>query len=204
MAGPAVWRIIAGVQARGEQMNRIRVAPLSFIKALVVSGSVVGGVALAAEAEPVSRPSPQAALETLLQSSAGQTPSAAAGSGAAATSPASPSAATASGRPQVAVQRGQSLDALIRQHLASSPLRVEVLRDLIHQLNPQAFAPGGGHRLLAGARLQLPTLDDQARHAFGKTAPRSLASREDVGETTAGAWGNGAAAAARRGWVRFP
>jgi Tfp pilus assembly protein FimV len=103
----------------------------------------------------------------------------------------------------VSVERGQSLDALIRKHLAASPLKVEVLRDLVHQMNPQAFAAGGGHRLLSGVRLQLPTMEDQMRHAFGKAGLTVASTREELVESAAGPWGNGAAAA-RRGWVRYP
>jgi Tfp pilus assembly protein FimV len=134
-------------------------------------------------------------LETLLQSSAGR---AADAHGAGALH------AQGGGRQTVAVERGQSLDALLRKHLAASPLKVEVLRDLVRQLNPQAFAPGGGHRLLAGARLQLPSAEDQMRHAFGKAGASMASAREETLESAAGPWGNGAAAAARRGWVRYP
>jgi Tfp pilus assembly protein FimV len=103
------------------------------------------------------------------------------------------------GRLMVTVSRGQGLDQILRQHLGASPLRVEVLRELTRQLNPQAFAPGAGHRLLAGARLQLPSADDQVQHAFGRViAARESASAGD------GPVGGGAAAAARKGWVRYP
>lgn len=154
--------------------------------------------AAGAAGDGYTRPSPQAALETLLQSSVGRGPDAQPSGGAGAV------ALQAGGRQTVAVERGQSLDALLRKHLATSPLRVEVLRELVRQLNPQAFAPGGGHRLLAGARLQLPTMEDQMRHAFGKSGAAMASAREEAVDSGAGPWGNGAAAAARRGWVRFP
>jgi Tfp pilus assembly protein FimV len=103
----------------------------------------------------------------------------------------------------VNVARGQSLDALLRQHLAASPLRVEVLRELTRQLNPQAFASGPGFRLQAGARLQLPTPQDQAQHAFGKVlAPSDSAQDRGVHERSGS--GGGSVEAARKGWVRYP
>jgi Tfp pilus assembly protein FimV len=110
-------------------------------------------------------------------------------------------AAGAHGRVVVNVARGQSLDALLKQHLAASPLRVEVLRELVRQLNPQAFAPGNGLRLLAGARLQLPSLQDQAQHAFGKVLTASTATSQ---ADAADRGGPSATAGARMGWVRYP
>ena len=103
-------------------------------------------------------------------------------------------------RKVVEAQRGQSLDALIRQHSAQSPLRIEVLREVYRGLNPEAFAAGAGHRLLAGARVQVPTVEDQIRHAFGPDV--GVSRRSSTESVTAAA--HGAADMARRGWVRYP
>jgi len=157
-----------------------------------------------APAPGAGSPSAQAALQTLLNSQVGRadpslrevpvaTGAAVAAAGAA--------AAGAQGRVVVNVARGQSLDALLKQHLASSPLRVEVLRELVRQLNPQAFAPGNGYRLIAGARLQLPSTQDQAQHAFGKVLAASMATAPADAEDRGGPSGT---AGARKGWVRYP
>lgn len=155
----------------------------------------------AAAAVPISNA--QAALQTLLSSSVGRAdPSlreVAVAGAAAAPAQASPSAAP--GRVVVTVARGQSLDTLLRQHLASSPLKVEVLRELVRQTNPQAFAAGTGFRLVAGARLQLPSAQEQAQHAFGKVLSASMAPKQAESEERGGA---SATAGARRGWVRYP
>ena len=155
----------------------------------------------AAAAVPISNA--QAALQTLLSSSVGRAdPSlreVAVAGAAAAPAQASPSAAP--GRVVVTVARGQSLDTLLRQHLASSPLKVEVLRELVRQTNPQAFAAGTGFRLVAGARLQLPSAQEQAQHAFGKVLSASMAPGQAESEERGGA---SATAGARRGWVRYP
>ena len=172
--------------------------------AAMVGTALVGmnhAMAAGPAADSAGRPTPQAALETLLQSTAGR---AADGQAAGAATGAGAVPLQASGRQTVAVERGQSLDAVLRKHLAASPLKVEVLRELVRQINPQAFAPGAGHRLLAGARLQLPTVEDQVRHAFGKSGAAMALAREEAVDSAAGPWGNGAAAAARRGWVRYP
>jgi len=155
----------------------------------------------AAAAVPI--PNAQAALQTLLSSSVGRSdPSlrevAVAGAAAA---PVQASPGAAPGRVVVTVARGQSLDTLLRQHLASSPLKVEVLRELVRQTNPQAFAPGTGFRLVAGARLQLPSAQEQAQHAFGKVLSTSMAPGQAESEERGGA---SATAGARRGWVRYP
>ena len=155
----------------------------------------------ATAAVPISNA--QAALQTLLSSPVGRSdPSlrevAVAGAAAA---PAQASPGAAPGRVVVTVARGQSLDTLLRQHLASSPLKVEVLRELVRQTNPQAFAPGTGFRLVAGARLQLPSAQEQAQHAFGKVLSASMAPGQAESEERSGA---SATAGARRGWVRYP
>lgn len=157
----------------------------------------------AAPPKAVGSPHAQAALEVLLNSPVGRSGEGSGhGSGEDARAgerAGTPAAGAAPGRIAVKVARGQSLDAILRQHLAASPLRVEVLRELVRQLNPQAFAPGAGHRLLTGAQLQLPSPQDQLQHAFGQhTAGRAGTAANDP--TPEG----GAAAAARKGWVRYP
>ncbi len=151
-----------------------------------------------------SGPSAQAALQTLLSSQVGKADPAlrevpvATGAAVAATGAAM---VGAQGRVMVNVARGQSLDGLLKQHLAASPLRAEVLRELVRQLNPQAFASGNGLRLLAGARLQLPSHQDQAQHAFGKVLAASTATAQADAEDRGGA---SATVGARKGWVRYP
>ena len=172
--------------------------------------------AWAAEPPAAASPTAQAALQTLLTSQVGRadpaTKEVLVGAGAAPSaatwgSPGSTSAGAAvgtGGRTVVPVARGQTLDGLLRQHMADSPLRIEVQRELLRQLNPQAFAPGTGYRLLLGARLQMPTLHDQAQHAFGKVMAGSDVHAERQAEERSSSAGGGSAAAARKGWVRYP
>lgn len=169
-------------------------------KLAVLFAGMVAHVAWAAEPPTAASPTAQAALQTLLTSQVGRADPATkevvvagVATGAASSVPA------AGGRTVVPVARGQSLDAVLRQHLAGSPLRIEVQRELVRQLNPQAFAPGNGYRLLAGARLQMPTLQDQAQHAFGKVMAAADAQVDRQAEER-----GGATAAARKGWVRYP
>ena len=217
MSRGASMGILTGVKptmAVGARWSRI-------LPSLVLLGVWLGssGPAHAAESAtaPPTPPNVQAALQTLLAPQVGRADpalrevpmpagaAALASSGGSAPGTAANSAAAAgSGRVVVNVVRGQSLDALLRQHLAASPLRVEVLRELVRQLNPQAFAPGAGYRLQSGARLQLPSPLDQAQHAFGKVLAMPDASLRRRGDDPSGPESGGAAAAARKGWVRYP
>lgn len=171
-----------------------------------------GGAATASAGAATPSPQVQAALQTLLAGGeagapqAGAMPAGGSAPRAAGTNESVLSPDASAGRATVVVQRGQSLDALIRLHLAASPLRVELLRDAVRQLNPAAFAPGPGYRLLAGARLQMPSREEQLRLAFGPTARLGGSPGEDGGANAAGHQGpmGGPAAAARRGWVRYP
>ena len=152
---------------------------------------------------PSASAAAQAALQTLLNSQVGRADPALrevpVSSSPAPSSTGSP--ASAQERMVVTVARGQSLDTLLRQHMSSSPLRVEVLRELVRQANPQAFTPGAGFRLIAGARLQLPSTQDQAQHAFGKVMGASMAAPQAEAEERGAA---SATTGARRGWVRYP
>lgn len=152
---------------------------------------------------PSASAAAQAALQTLLNSQVGRADPALrevpVSSSPAPSSTGSP--ASAQERMVVTVARGQSLDTLLRQHLASSPLRVEVMRELVRQANPQAFVPGAGFRLVAGARLQLPSTQDQAQHAFGKVMGAPMAAPQAEAEERGAA---SATTGARRGWVRYP
>ncbi len=179
--------------AMASMLGRVATMTVVMASALVASH--------AAEPQPVpTKPDAQTALKTLLESQVGRAdPGLREVSVASGTAPALGSG----GRTVVNVARGQSLDALLRQHLAASPLRVEVLRELTRQLNPQAFASGPGFRLQAGARLQLPTPQDQAQHAFGKVLATSD-SVQDRGVHERSGTGGGSVEAARKGWVRYP
>lgn len=170
-------------------------------------GAVLGPHVQAAEPSPQVR----AALEVL----AGGAPQAAASGSKATVNPGSPSGVAAGGaaalsaltprtldaagmmRPVVDVSRGQTLDAVVRTHFAASPLKPEVIREAVVKLNPQAFAAGRGQRLQAGARLQLPTVDDLMRHAFGAAVPAASVAQHAQAD-------GGTAVGARRGWVRYP
>lgn len=65
----------------------------------------------------------------------------------------------------VTVMPGETLDRVIRRSLPGTPFRDEALRSAFVRLNPAAFPRGTPHLMVAGAVLQVPTVDDLLRTA---------------------------------------
>jgi Tfp pilus assembly protein FimV len=97
------------------------------------------------------------------------------------------------------VKPGDTLDKVIRQQLANSPLRVDILREALISQNPGAFAKGSPKILMAGAVLQLPDQEALMRKHWPATvsAPAATVS---VADTVAA----DRSVAMRRQWVRYP
>lgn len=90
------------------------------------------------------------------------------------------------------VQRGETLDRIIRKTMPGSVLSMSVLRKAFAALNPHAFPRGTPHIILANAVLQVPTIDDLRAMANGQ--PMTAAN-----DTSGGYTGTD-----QRKWVRFP
>lgn len=91
------------------------------------------------------------------------------------------------------VKPGDTLDKVVRNALADSPLRADVLKEEIVKMNPHAFTKGSKSTLMAGATLHLPRNEDllgkhlkAAQDAVGTAGRESATSNE------------------RRNWVRYP
>lgn len=101
------------------------------------------------------------------------------------------------------VQAGDTMDKVIRQQLAESPLKIEVLRQALMQQNPQAFTQSTPRVLIAGAVLRLPSNEELLRTQLG-------ASGKGSGTAPAGStWAGGYSTRdmnmnERKNWVRFP
>ena len=100
------------------------------------------------------------------------------------------SPAAESGKTYV-VKPGDTLDKVVRNTLADSPLRVDLLKDEIAKLNPQAFTKGSKSTLMAGATLRLPRHEELL-----------LKHLKPAVESSGGA--TPALANERRQWVRYP
>lgn len=106
-------------------------------------------------------------------------------------------------RTVVNVQSGQTLAMVIRQHFRDSPFNERFVGQVLVEMNPGAFVRGNPHRLVAGARLVLPSMQELAGsmavaptrpEAIGMRAPAAPAPIEPVP----------AAAEARQRWIRYP
>ena len=86
------------------------------------------------------------------------TPAHSAGGPAQASPPALTSAASAMAGSMVTVQRGETLDRVIRRALPDVPLHPDVLRKAFVSLNPQVFPSGSPHQMRSGAQLQVPSM----------------------------------------------
>jgi Tfp pilus assembly protein FimV len=98
---------------------------------------------------------------------------------------------------RTSVRKGDTLDRLLARHLKDHPFRVEVLRRLVVQKNPQAFRAGRADQLIAGASINWP--NQQELQALLPPAP---------GEPATGTEGTDSeviqSADPRAGWIRYP
>jgi len=101
------------------------------------------------------------------------------------------------------VQAGDTMDKVIRQELAESPLKIEVLRQALMQQNPQAFTQSKPRVLIAGAVLRLPSNEELLRTQLGASGKSS--SSAPAGNTWAGGYSTlDMNMNERKNWVRFP
>lgn len=81
-----------------------------------------------------------------------------AGASAMPSAPAALSSASAMVGSTVTVQRGETLDRVIRRALPDVPLHPDFLRKAFVSLNPQVFPTGSPNQMRAGASLQVPSM----------------------------------------------
>lgn len=157
------------------------------------------GLALPTTAMPSQKA--QAALQQLLTvgGSAADTAAAAGGQQA----PEKPG--SASGRERLVVQRGDTLDLIIRRHFRQSPFAVAFLRKAFMLLNPAAFPRGMPHLITAGAYLEVPSQQDLVlllKAEWDGSVPHAQ-DWADVGPDYRQEQPS-AADTSRQHWVRFP
>jgi Tfp pilus assembly protein FimV len=111
------------------------------------------------------------------------------------------SAGAAMSSTTVTVQRGETLDRLIRRTLPNVPLHPDFLRKAFVSLNPQVFPTGSPHLMRAGASLQVPSMA-ALRQMMLNQHPSSAAlfqgGRGQVG------YSGSTDTSDQRNWVRFP
>jgi hypothetical protein len=101
----------------------------------------------------------------------------------------------------VTVQRGETLDRLIRRTLPNVPLHPDFLRKAFVNLNPQVFPSGSPHQMRSGASLKvpsLPALREMMLSQYPGSAPLLGGAPAQAAEGTATDPND------QRRWVRFP
>ncbi|MFY8102568.1 MAG: hypothetical protein ACOVK6_00570, partial [Ramlibacter sp.] len=109
-----------------------------------------------------------------------------------------PAPAQAEGPPRqrTTAQRGETLDAAIRRTMGDMPFKENFLRGVFLELNAGAVQPGTT-RLIAGAQLQVPHLEDLRSHLLRVLGPQQPVASQSAANAAA-------QAADKRLWVRFP
>lgn len=102
-------------------------------------------------------------------------------------------------RATVTVQRGETLDRLIRRTLPAIPLHPDLLRKAFVNANPQVFPKRAAHAMRSGTLLQVPNTDD-LRQLLMTQHPEFVAmfNKPDAATTA------DHEAVDKRRWVRFP
>ena len=112
----------------------------------------------------------------------------------------SPSAPAAAGQ-VITVQKGESIDAVLRRGLPGMPLKDEFMRQALAKANPKIFPKGTTYPVRPGTVLALPSVEALRQHILAQS-PQAAAlfqapsAKEDAEETNPGP--------DKRRWVRFP
>ena len=101
---------------------------------------------------------------------------------------------------------GESLDRVIAQTMADSPLKIEVLRQAFTSLNPQALVAGSTSRLRAGVQMDIPDHDQLLASLVAQTAGKKESATPAGHADTTANWSGPVAGARddRRQWIRYP
>lgn len=114
--------------------------------------------------------------------------------------------APAPARETMTVQRSETLDQLVRRHWAGWPLKDEVLRRAMADLNPKAIPNAANNLLKRGSTLVLPNAEDLRRTLLQHyPAAGELVRIKVEQETEEGPGQTGKSTGPeKRRWVRFP
>jgi hypothetical protein len=96
-------------------------------------------------------------------------------------------------RQRTTALRGETLDAAIRRTMGDMPFKESFLRGVFLEINAGAVQPGTT-RLIAGAQLQVPHLDDLRSHLQRVLGPQVPAASQTAAPPSVD----------KRHWVRFP
>jgi hypothetical protein len=101
----------------------------------------------------------------------------------------------------VTVQRGETLDRLIRRALPDVPLHPDFLRKAFVSLNPQVFPKGSPNQMRAGATVQVPSMAALRQMMLSQHPGSAALLQGGIGQASH----SGAIDPSdQRRWVRFP
>lgn len=100
----------------------------------------------------------------------------------------------------VTVQRGETLDRVIRRALPNLPLHPDFLRKAFVSLNPQAFPTGSVHLMRAGSTLRVPSMVDLRQMMLQQNPEAAALFNAQADTAVSGSHGS----IDKRRWVRFP
>lgn len=103
--------------------------------------------------------------------------------------------------PRITVQKGESIDAVLRRGLPGMPFKDEFMRQALAKANPKIFPRGTTYPVRPGTVLTLPSVEALRQHLLAQS-PQAAAlfqapvPKEDTPESNTGP--------DKRRWVRFP
>jgi Tfp pilus assembly protein FimV len=118
-----------------------------------------------------------------------------------ASAPLSAPAAMTKADSMVTVQRGETLDRIIRRVLPDVPLHPDFLRKAFVSLNPQVFPSGSPHQMRSGVPLQVPSMPALRQMVLSqhpRAAPLFQGAEEQAQHKAAPEPSD------QRRWVRYP
>lgn len=101
----------------------------------------------------------------------------------------------------ITVQKGESIDAVLRRGLPGMPLKDEFMRQALAKANPKVFPKGQTYPVRPGTVLALPSVEALRQHISAQSPQAAAlfhasATKEDSGDSNPGP--------DKRRWVRFP
>ena len=101
----------------------------------------------------------------------------------------------------ITVQKGESIDAVLRRGLPGMPLKDEFMRQALAKANPKVFPRGQTYPVRPGTVLTLPSVEALRQHILAQSPQAAVlfqasAVKEDAEDSNPGP--------DKRRWVRFP
>ncbi|PIT82030.1 hypothetical protein [Limnohabitans sp. 15K] len=101
----------------------------------------------------------------------------------------------------ITVQKGESIDAVLRRGLPGIPLKEEFMRQALAKANPKVFPKGQTYPVRPGTVLALPSVEALRQHISAQS-PQAAALFQATAATDEAAEMN--TGPDKRRWVRFP